>query len=429
MKKKFLFLSALVAATTAFIGCSSDENLAEVPEVIEEPAPEPEPQGTPLRVVVGNGTTRADLTKTTTANLKNFTLYGMQPSNYWLTGATFTGGNDNWTSASNPTWPTQNKGVATSFYGFSDGVTDGVPTGVDPTITPSEQKFTFTLGAGVESAPGFCTQTMTDIAKYPAQAQTGLLNQRTTAQTKTKANVLSHDSERLIDLLVTHDGTGTTTALEAKEIDNEGILKLKFKHALANLVIRAYFVGDEAGTTWPSTANFYIEWIRIHNLCTSGTYTFGTGWTVNTDDKVLYEKVYGEEDGGVANSGDDKRWTMAVQAYSDAQTNGITYKDLVSAGEFMVIPQTYTNYAGVGTTISTAEAAGDCYIEVHGYFVLGGGSNTKQGRGVPSYFPLTLKGGTTTIQDGYQYVIDLNLTEMLDKEGVNLRTPSIIVAG
>lgn len=78
MKKKFLFLSALVAATTAFISCSSDENLAEVPEVIEEPTATPEDEGTPLvvKLVDGNGTTRA--TKWTAETLPSFTLYSVK---------------------------------------------------------------------------------------------------------------------------------------------------------------------------------------------------------------------------------------------------------------------------------------------------------------------------------------------------------------
>ena len=78
MKKKFLFLSALAAATTAFISCSSDENLAEVPEVIEEPTATPEDEGTPLvvKLVDGNGTTRA--TKWTAETLPSFTLYSVK---------------------------------------------------------------------------------------------------------------------------------------------------------------------------------------------------------------------------------------------------------------------------------------------------------------------------------------------------------------
>ena len=410
MKKKFLFLSAFVAATTAFIGCSSDENLAEVPEVIEEPAPEPEaPKGTPFRVVVGNGTTRADLTKTTTANLSNFVLYGIQQTatpNFWMDGLTFVK-EDGWGCSDNPTWPVDNKETNTKFYGFSDGVTSGIPTGLTPSIESDAQSFHFTFGEGEESTLYHAAVSEAEgSSTYGASWNTRKANLRESF--KSTATVL--DNDRLTDLLV-------TKATEATESDNDGTLRLGFSHALSNLVIKAKFVADETGPNWPAGSVFVIEWLRIYGLYTSGTYTFGSGtpWSFgDSDGKVVYQKNFGE---------DDDRWTMYAQAYT-ANEEDITLKTLVDEGEFMVIPQDYSSRAYAGYQVpNAAPAEGQVYIQLYGYFNTAGtiGVTMTDRRNI-NYFPLNVT--AQTFVAGKKQVVVLNLKEVLTKDGGYVATPS-----
>lgn len=420
MKKKIILFGAALAALATFTGCSSEGD-----PILDTPVEPIEPvvKGTPFKVRIGDGTTRADFSKTTTTGLSTFVLYGIQQTTneFWMGGLRFTKSGDDWSaseykndawSSITPTWPLTNKETATNFYGFSDGVTDGIPEGLNPSISPTSQSFTFDFGDGTTSAPYAATMSPYQVSLLPEVAQAGLNSTRETSKQSTSADVL--ESDKLVDLLVTKDGT---TGVEG----TDGTLTLGFKHALSNLVVKAYFVGDEAGTTWPSTSVFYIEWIRIYGLYTSGTYTFGSGWTFgNSEKKVIYEKLFGEQESATV----DKRFSMPVQTYADYQQNGVHYETLVDAGEFMVIPQDYSTraYAGQGTAI--ANAAGQVYIEIHGYFKLNPDA-TEQGRGAKSYFTLDVK--DNLIVSGKKQTVIINLTKMLNSNGQYFLTPSTVV--
>lgn len=410
--RKFVFYAAALAAMITVTSCSSDDDV-----VTTAPA-EPLPQGTPFRVTVGNDT-RADFNNTKTANLANFQLYGIQQTsptkNFWMNGAVFTKTDGNWSSTSNPTWPTSDKETVSKFYGFSDGVTEGTPTGLTPSIENDAQSFTFTFGEGKSSEQYYSqyTQTQIDAATVPAMKSAWQAQRN---NKKTTATVLEND--RLTDLLVTKDDVEGTEG-------TDGTLSVRFKHALSNLIIKAMFVGDENQQTFPATSKFYIEWIRIYNLYTSGTYTFGGSWSSTTSDsKLVYEKVFGEADSATP----DPRWSMSVVPYAtymglDDAGKAATYQTIVGEGEFMVIPQDYSSraYAGNPTAISVAKSAGQCYIEVCAYFKQTE-TTSATGQGSLHYFPLNIT--DKTFLAGKKHTVVLDLTTFLNEDGGYATTPS-----
>ncbi len=409
MKKVILLMAACVAVGTAFVACSSDDDLVQNAPVV------PEEKGTPVKVVLDG--TRADLSKTTAANLSSFQLYGVQQTtikNFWMDNVKFTKSGTEWGAASNPTWPVTNKDVTTNFYGFADGVTDGTPAGLTPSITADAQSFTFTFGNGFESSQYYSPFTQTYIDGLTG----GLKNSRQNARNARISTNTVLDNDNLTDLLVTYDNT---TGVEG----TDGTLDLNFKHALSNLVIKAKFVGDNTKYYWADGTMFYIEWIRVYGLYTSGTYTFGSGWTFGgSDNKVIYEKVFGEEDSATP----DPRWTMEVIPYetftalNDAGKKA-TYQTIVGPGEFMVIPQDYSSRAYGGYEVPNVAPITDgtqCMIELYGYFKVPGQSAVDQG--VLNYFPLKVT--SNTFVAGKQQVVVLDLTEMLNPDGGYVATPS-----
>jgi hypothetical protein len=429
--KKFIMLSALVAATsTAFVACSSDDDLAQQPKA-------PETIGTPVKVVLDG--TRANLDNTTTANLSSFQLYGVQQTatkNFWMDNVQFTKSGTEWGSTSNPTWPVTNKDVTTNFYGFADGVTNGTPAGVTPSITADAQSFTFTFGAGTESSQWFAKWSETEGAiQYGGAWSTIKNNQglRNEATLKSTATVLNNAN--LTDLLVTKDDvTGTE--------GTDGSLTVNFKHALSNLVIKAMFVGDDGGAQWPDNTRYYIQWIRVHGLYHTATYTFGTGWSIdltNDSHDCAYEHVWGESD----SADPDPRWTMDIipyttyNGYSAAQKKA-SYVDIVPEGEFMVIPQTISSYKitnpGGGSTLTAAQTAGQCYIEMYGYFHLGtqGKATSYNTNGQTHYYPLILNNAVeqtdgsmqSTFVAGKKHVVVIDLTSVLMNDGSFAANPS-----
>ena len=414
MKKKFLFLSALAAASTAFIGCSSDENLAEVPEVIEEPAPEPEPQGTPITVMLNNGGTRADLT-TTVADLQSFKLWGIHNNARQINGAVFTGNNtDGWT-ATGANWPTTNKFIATSFYGYADysDLSSADPTGLtDVNIDQNGQSFHYSLGDGESSTVYYSQYTQAIIDEYDPDGSNGLVALREDLKSTEEVYNVQDVTSMPTDLLVTADG------LEETEEGNSGKLDVTLQHALSNLIIKAKFTTSTSGETWAPGWTYYIEWIRIHGLYTSGTYTFGSGWSVDTDTdgQVVYQKFFGEGVEGGA-------MPVTIQDHTKIASDGVAYTTLIPAGEFMVIPQDYSARAWEpdGST-----APSGCYIEFYGFIQYSDGSTTSF---VDENHFLPLKITNNVFVKGRRHTAVVDLTEATHPNGGYLATPAQVGGG
>ena len=442
MKKVILLMAACVAVGTAFVACSSDDDLVQQAPVV------PEEKGTPVKVILDG--TRANLDNTTTANLSSFQLYGVQQTtikNFWMDNVKFTKSGTEWGAASNPTWPVTNKDVTTNFYGFADGVTNGTPAGVTPSITADAQSFTFTFGAGSASSQWFAKWSETEGPLYfsnnPAQWTIQHASLRNEATLKSEATVLNNDN--LTDLLVTYDGLEPSKDQLSGVEGTDGSVTVNFKHALSNLIIRAKFVGDEGGTKWPDNTRYYIQWIRVHGLYHTATYTFGTGWSVdlsNDQHSCAYEHVWGESD----SADPDPRWTMDIiplttyNGYTDSQKKQ-SYVDIVPEGEFMVIPQTissyqldYTDQQIGGPSLATVQAANQCYIEMYGYFRKGNATKetSYNTNGEVHYYPLVLSNAVaqtdgsmqSTFVAGKKHVVVIDLTAVLKDSGAWAAKPS-----
>jgi len=408
--KKILVMSALAAVSTAFVACSSEDDLAQQAPVV------PEVKGTPFKVNLQS--TRADLSKTTTANLSTFQLYGIQqttPKSCWMDNVQFTKSGSDWGSTANPTWPTDNKSTATNFYGFSDGVTDGVPVGLTPSITADAQSFAFTLGDGESSTQYWSTVSLPQALRN---------NQKSVATVFKDGKYFVYGS----DTKPTSDYTEVTSSLPdllvtqatATESDNNGTVSLNFGHTLSTVTVKAYLVSS---AQWPTTYTFCIDWIRIRGLYTSGTYTYGSGWTFdsNSDLKVAYEKSWGEDSPITIPCLDVTTYDTTAKAEAAATT-------LVNKGEFMIIPQEFTTWTSTGvqgtaTSLNTSTET-KCYIELYGY--VHRQSTSDNFRGTDKVLPLVIKGtAPAEFKAGHNHTIMLDLSRIINpSSGIYTATPS-----
>lgn len=417
MNKKLILFGAAFAALATFTGCSSDEPLADVqqPQLQESDSVEVVEQGTPMTVFLGSGSSRADLNKKV-GDLQSFKLWAVQqtdPKVRWLDGAVFKGNNtDGWT-ATGAVWPTTQKTTASKFYGyadFSDLTGTDVP-GIAPTIGANSQSFTYTLGDGEESTlsneHGYTE--MNELMKLETGEDDAEMLVLIEACKKTEQAYVVEDKNTLPDLLVTaNDQEGTE--------GDDGKFSLNLKHALSNLVIKAKFVADN--DKWVDGMEFYIEWIRIHGLYTSGTYTFGdgNGWTFdsNTDKKIVYEKFFG--------MGDDNAKKVTIQSSASAATS-VNYTTLISLGEFMMIPQSFTSWTSTGIQ-GTATAPEGVYIEFAGYLKNGAAESWD---GQSHFLPLSVT--NTTFVAGKSHTLVVDLTYSMDDHGVYDATPAEVGGG
>ena len=414
MNKKLILFGAAFAALATFTGCSSDEPLADVqqPQLQEPDSVEVVEQGTPMTVFLGSGSSRADLNKKV-GDLQSFKLWAVQqtdPKARWLDGAVFKGNNtDGWT-ATGAVWPTTQKTTASKFYGyadFSDLTGTDVP-GIAPTIGVNGQSFTYTLGDGANSKLYYTQFTEAVIQEYSeidaATAETlqGLRDELN--ETVEAFNVV--DKNTMPDLLVTADGA------EGVE-GNDGKFSLNLKHALSNLVIKAKFNTSASGDTWQAGTTYYIEWIRVFGLYTSGTYTFGSGWNFDgdTDKKVVYEKYFGE--------GVEHAKAISIQPYTDIATNGVKYTTLADLGEFMMIPQTFTPWSSTGIAGTATEPSG-VYLEFYGFIK---NSNDEMSFTDGQHFlPLTVTNREFVAGRAHTLVVDL--TAATNSSGLYEATPA-----
>lgn len=117
MNKRIYLAAALVAAMTAFTGCTSEEELAQVTP--EQPTTTGVPFTINATVEEASGTRATDVTSSTGSNpLLNFQLYATDGTNTWIDGATFTRASksDAWGTTDSYNWA---EGTST-FYGISN---------------------------------------------------------------------------------------------------------------------------------------------------------------------------------------------------------------------------------------------------------------------------------------------------------------------
>jgi len=233
--KKMVFMAAFVAATAAFVACSSNDDLVQQkPDVPEEQIEEK----VPMTIIVSDLASRG--TDLTASTLEGFTLYSTM-TNAWKTGKLF--GKDaggNWTTNDDLNWPDGNE---YTFYGIND-VTNltkdqGNPV-LPPSVSETNVQFSYTLP--------------TDYAEQ-------------------------------VDLLVAKTTGSSTTG------DPAGSISVTFNHALAQInAIKVYCNIDKVTNSGDKVNyRFRINGIRLGGLKSVGIYTFdaSTPWAVSGNDEVF----------------------------------------------------------------------------------------------------------------------------------------------
>ncbi|MCR5512768.1 MAG: hypothetical protein K6F43_04290 [Prevotella sp.] len=343
--KKFIMLSAVMAAvSTAFVACSSDDDLALAPAVPEETVIDT-PKGTPFSVMPYSGATRADLYNKDAWDGTNdnfvscFKLNGRQgTADPWVNDVVFTRSSKSaaWVAErdadgaiSSLKWPKDNpattevveSATATDFYAITDNAIkdqannnalDYVTNWMNPVGS-----FTYTL-------PAELVKIVWEDTNNPGSLTTGYLDPSDPDYVENPdVNIIKNAD--LKDLMV---ATVSHKESDAEVVD--GALPLAFKHALAGLTIQAKFLSHgeyDSNSTQNGWAK--VKAVAVCGLNTSGPYTFGTGWgTLSTPVNYYYELTTPEK--------------FDVQDETDANKANPTTKTLVAAGNWLVIPQTTT---------------------------------------------------------------------------------------
>ena len=245
--KKMVFMAAFVAATAAFVACSSNDDLVQQkPDVPEEQIEEK----VPMKIIVSDLASRGNDFNSTTNPLTTFKLYSTM-NDSWTSGKAFEKPSSSWTvDGADLTWET---GGPFTFFGIND---------VDNLADLDKD--------GHKDAPVVTATTCSFNYAMPQEEKTS-----------DPGNYWCN-SENLPDLLVSKN-TGSSSL-------NDGKLTVDFTHALAQIkAINIYANStrlEAKSVTDHQTYRFRINGIRLGGLKYIGTYTFDANpaWVVSGDD-------------------------------------------------------------------------------------------------------------------------------------------------
>ena len=350
--KKILVMSALVAISAAFVACSSDDDLAQQPKSPETIVDTP--KGTPFSVQPTSGATRAARYNADAWNgtskfgrpwVREFKLYGKQGDNVWMNNVVFQRTAYNQTdwkpvrdasgAISKVCWPADDpattdvveSAAATDFYAITDNAIQSSSSdalaNVSRWMAPTVGQFDYVMPTTTKANMEWI---------LAADGQNGVYETASTAYV---------DSTQIKDLMVASASTNEAGT-------DGGVLDLEFKHVLAGLTVKAKFLSNQAAGEGNSGT---IKYIKVCGLKTSGTYTFGSGWS-KLDDYVIYYKEW---------TGSDKPVLSAQEEGTAAEA--VAIQDLVCPGEWLAIPQS-TSPWDVSYMDSAPAAAGVAYIAV-----------------------------------------------------------------
>ena len=381
MRKVFMF-AALVAASTAFVGCSSDEDLSQVPEIIVEDTPEEVSTGVPFGISAsfdGDQTRGVDLTA---GDFNTFYLYGVKTDGTkWFDGAQFD--------------KTAKTFDDNTTYRWSDG----------STTTWREGNYNF---YGVTSTSGIAS---------PVFNQT----------TATFDYVVDPDNA------ATQEDLMVAKNLDQNSTSNDGKLGLDFYHALAGIDVSLRF--NSANFTTLPTYRCKIKSITFHNIKKQGTFDFsengttGSGAWINQEEYADYTLTVDENSWGSNGIDEDGYFGF---------TDGDAYVPLTfTEGPLFVIPQEITSWGADKdheVPLSTAITNNQSYISIECqwyeaqtggyayYWVCSNpaGYNLQSQRADAGYgtlyFPLKLSGGELKFNKTHH--LKITLEGGLDEDGV-----------
>ncbi len=389
MKKVILLMAACVAVGTAFVACSSDDDLVQQAPVVPE---ENVNEGTPFSVMPYSGATRATLFNSNAWDGTNdnfvecFKLYGKQADlTAWMKNVVFTRSAKDaaWVAARDAdgpvaslTWPKDDgetplkeSEITTDFYAITDNAistTDNSLTGVNPWMSP-EGSFTYAL-----------QPTSVNISWEDTGNPGSLDNQ----------DIQIVDPAELRDLMY-----ATTSKMESETTD--GKLPLQFHHALSGLTIQAKFLSDGEYDSDPTENGWAkVKAVAFCGLNTVGTFamTPSTGLGAWSDLGTQCMYYYAIPDVG------GKKFD--VQAQTNENKANPAIQTLVPAGEWLAIPQTATACSIAYTNALPTTGA---------YIVLIVEDFQDEGTDFPLFYPIS-----TTLNAGKNRVITIDIAEGRD---------------
>ncbi len=292
MKKVILLMAACVAVGTAFVACSSDDDLVQQAPVVPEENMDT-PKGTPFSLSV-SADTRATLYNADAWDgtdvgdgkwVSEIKIYGKQTqaTSAWMKSAVFTRdayNSNTWTitrdatstSPTTPTWPVTDANATpatdssdpTDFYAITDNA-----------IGSTKEATISNVGAWM-TTPGTFTYTMATtngpVPHIDIVSGTGYLEDTDKNTSDVDDPYVDYvDTSELKDLMV---AKATTT----EPVDGKLTLPA-FTHVLAGLNIKLIFRNDGVISNAQGNHQAVIHYIKIMGLNTSGTYNFNAAGT------------------------------------------------------------------------------------------------------------------------------------------------------
>jgi hypothetical protein len=368
--KKFIMLSALVAATsTAFVACSSDDDLAQQPKAPETTFDSS--KGTPFSLSV-SGETRATLYNADAWDgtdvgdgkwVSEIKLYGKQQNQTipWMNSAVFTRNaydSDDWaitrdassTSPTTPRWPKTGENPEqgqpaidssspTDFYAITDNAIGSETTAAISNVgawmskinddTNPAASFTYTMGT-----------LKADLPHIDAVSGTGYLQDPATDESEYVPYV---DASKLKDLMV---AKATTT-----EPANGNLTLSNFTHVLAGLNIKLIFRNDGVISNAQGNHQAVIHYIKIMGLNTSGTYDFNAA---GTDADPYWKGLSGA---------DESCYYKEFNSYQLVDSNEDEYDEAPNTEDVTDFPDVATLTRGDVYTVYKKEIGTDVYYK------------------------------------------------------------------
>ena len=418
--KKLLVMSALAVVSTAFVACSSNDDLVQqAPEVPEETV-----VGTPFTVkafsdendtrAVRYGANGKEI-NSGAGWISEIKIWGSQleTSNNWLNSVVFSRAdkesttwspvrNNDATATNSITWPTENTGKATTFYGITDGNIANTSGNALNGVTEN-----FANGKFVYNPATTVVNHYADGLKFDQDAGDGYAFGWVNAADPGAVELPDFtvvDNAKINDIMV---------ATVEKTQTADGSIPMAFEHALCGLYVSAKFC--PVNQDWVSKTNYQGKFtflgLRLHGLATGGTYTFGSGWSNLTGTTGMYYYGLGVyEDGG------------GVTLQAEATTSNPHIEPLVPSGTWLLIPQQVTGWDKMYNNKNLPADDAGAYIEI---LYTNGDQDPDSQYSAIAVYPLP----SMTFEAGHNYHLIIDVEKIRTTLTDNMQNEAIHPAG
>ena len=331
--RKVVYSLAVSALLTGLFSCSSDNELAEVRELVAN--------SQPIKFAVA--VEESDMTRAQRTTKDNFVKYQVwatsgDETKPWLFGTTALGAfsNDVWNETSNTgTWDELDSTDPNCFFALS--ANGGTTTVVNAGLTMTELANNDDVESNLLTAPN-------KYVEYSMPTENSLI-----------------DLSNQVDIMAAYAPNitkGAEVPLNFKHIFSNMELKVLMTDCMWNPGTTAFDSNDDSMYPFDVDAWYYIRYIVIHGLKANGQYTFSShSWSLSGDPvdiKIPVDRFFYYKDLGAAGVG--------ATAENHLEIEHSLYDDvMVGTNSIMVIPQTITPWGA--TAVPTAN---ECCVEVYG---------------------------------------------------------------